>query len=98
MLLDLYQNAYGQRQKQWMDKMQNDVLERGIKYAQWIRFSTKAQAMIETKMAQRQKSQSAPDGAANLGDDPKEEKDSLEVWCCEMPVLQKRGSQHFQRF
>ena len=78
MLLDLYQNAYGQRQKQWMDKMQSDVLERGIKYAQWIRFSTKAQAMMEEKMAQRKRAKLSGDGGNGV-DDQKEEQQPLEV-------------------
>ena len=57
LLIDLYKNSYGNQQKQFMDKLQNDILEQGIKYAQWIRFSTKAQAMIEMKVKQQQMQQ-----------------------------------------
>merc|ERR1712157_627306 len=49
LLIDLYKESYGNQQKQFMDKIQNDLIGQGIKYAQWIRFSTKAQAMIEEK-------------------------------------------------
>merc|ERR1712110_163510 len=55
LLIDLYKKSYGNQQKQFMDKIQSDVLDQGIKYAQWIRFSTKAQAMIEEKVKQQSK-------------------------------------------
>merc|ERR1712061_949604 len=45
LLIDLYKKSYGNQQKQFMDKIQSDIIDQGIKYAQWIRFSTKAQAM-----------------------------------------------------
>merc|ERR1712176_708361 len=57
LLVDLYKESYGNQQKQFMDKIQADILEQGIKYAQWIRFSTKAQAMIEAKVKQQQQQQ-----------------------------------------
>merc|ERR1712130_554155 len=61
LLIDLYKNSYGNQQKQWMDKIQKDILEQGIKYAQWIRFSTKAQSMIELKVKQQQQQQHEDD-------------------------------------
>jgi len=65
LLIDLYKNSYGNQQKQWMDKIQQDILGQGIKYAQWIRFSTKAQAMIEMKVKQQQQGGVAANGDEN---------------------------------
>uniref|UniRef100_A0A7S0TBZ5 Uncharacterized protein n=1 Tax=Elphidium margaritaceum TaxID=933848 RepID=A0A7S0TBZ5_9EUKA len=53
LLIDLYKNSYGNQQKQWMDKIQQDIMSQGIKFAQWIQFSTKAQAMVEYKVKQQ---------------------------------------------
>merc|ERR1712176_1189399 len=65
LLVDLYKESYGNQQKQFMDKIQADILEQGIKYAQWIRFSTKAQAMVEAKV----KRQNSTSHEQQQGDD-----------------------------
>merc|ERR1712187_463423 len=71
LLIDLYKESYGNQQKQFMDKIQADIIQQGIKYAQWIRFSTKAQAMIEAKVKQQNNASNdaQQDDDENVGDE-----------------------------
>merc|ERR1712130_953618 len=71
LLIDLYKKSYGNQQKQFMDKIQSDIIDQGIKYAQWIRFSTKAQAMIEEKVKLQNETQNNDinDNEDNIGDE-----------------------------
>ena len=76
LLIDLYKNSYGNQQKQWMDKIQKDIEDQGIKYAQWIKFSTKAQAMIELKVKQQQQQsdkQQSQSGKNNVKNKPRQQ-------------------------
>ena len=47
-LTDLYK-SYGHQQKSWMDNMQAQLSEKGVKLAQWIRFEKEAQKLIESQ-------------------------------------------------